>query len=387
MLLVILYCQLFFGNFQKPPATFTRQIIDDRVAIGYGLAIGDVDGDGKPDILLADKKQFVWYRNGDWKRFVMVDSLTASDHVCIAARDLDGDGKVEVAVGAQWNPGETTDSTKSGSVHYLVRPSDVTQRWKPVQLHHEPTVHRMKWVRAADGKFFLVVAPLHGRGNRGGEGAGARILAYAYPKNVQERWATYILDSSMHLTHNFDVTEYRNGKKTEILLAGKEGVKLIREPFNSNVKSGQPSTPAMLGGKPTGEIRRGRLAGNREFIACIEPMHGSMLNVQINANDLEKVVVLEQDFKEGHALAVADFSGNGNDQVVMGWRIPDKDGKVGIKLYSAKDNSGTNWDAQWIDENGMACEDLQVADMNEDGKPDIIASGRATRNLVIYWNK
>src|SRR5687767_1878365 len=119
-------------NTQDPPK-FTAQTIDDKVSIGYGLAIGDVDGDKKPDILLADKKQFVWYRNGDWKRFVMIDSLTTSDNVCIAARDLDGDGKVEVAVGAQWNPGETSDSTKSGSVHYLLRPSDPAQRWKAVQ--------------------------------------------------------------------------------------------------------------------------------------------------------------------------------------------------------------------------------------------------------------
>ncbi len=41
----------------------------------------------------------------------------------------------------------------------------------------------------------------------------------------------------------------------------------------------------------------------------------------------------------------------------------------------------------WIDKNGMACEDLQVMDMNGDGKPDIVAAGRATGNLKIYWNK
>ena len=48
----------------KIPA-FRAQTIDDKIEIGYGLAIADVDGDGKPDILLADKKQFVWYQNPD----------------------------------------------------------------------------------------------------------------------------------------------------------------------------------------------------------------------------------------------------------------------------------------------------------------------------------
>ena len=117
---------------------FERQVIDAKISIGYGLSIGDVDGDKKLDILLADKSQIVWYRNGDWKRFVMTENLNPRvgtrflDNVCIASRDLDGDGKVEVAVGANWNPGETTDTEKSGSVHYLIRPEDPTGIWGSV---------------------------------------------------------------------------------------------------------------------------------------------------------------------------------------------------------------------------------------------------------------
>lgn len=61
--------------------------------------------------------------------------------------------------------------------------------------------------------------------------------------------------------------------------------------------------------------------------------------------------------------------------------------KTGIKLYVPKDKSGTKWDPYWIDENGIATEDLQVLDMNGDGKPDIVAAGRATKNLKIYWNQ
>ncbi len=214
----------FFQPLQEEPK-FQSQVIDDNVAIGYGLAIGDVDGDRKPDILLADKKQFVWYRNGDWKRFVMVDNLTPSDNVCIAARDIDGDGKVEVAVGAQWNPGETSDSAKSGSVHFLIRPRDPTQSWTPVKLYHEPTIHRMRWVKTEGNKFQLIVLPLHGVGNKNGEGEPVNVLAYEIPKDPMMPWKHWSIDHSMHLTHNFDVVP--DGKRELLYVGGKEGIKVL----------------------------------------------------------------------------------------------------------------------------------------------------------------
>ena len=40
-----------------------------------------------------------------------------------------------------------------------------------------------------------------------------------------------------------------------------------------------------------------------------------------------------------------------------------------------------------IDDGGMACEDALAADLDGDGKPDIIAGGRATHNVKIYWNR
>src|SRR5450631_1599481 len=157
--LFLFVCMPLAAQSAEPPAPtnlptpkFERQVIDPKIQIGYGLAIGDVDGDGKPDILLADKKQIVWYRNGDWKRFVMADDLTPQDNVCIAARDIDGSGKVSVAVGAGWNPNETHDPTKSGAVFYLIRPADPTKQWEPVRLHHEVTTHRMQWVKTGPGK-------------------------------------------------------------------------------------------------------------------------------------------------------------------------------------------------------------------------------------------
>ena len=382
-MLFIFFIHWWLPFFAPAAPQFREQLVDSTVSIGYGIALGDVDGDGKPDILLADKKQIVWYRNGDWKRRVMVENLTEHDNVCIAAKDINGDGKVEVAVGAQWNPSETSNAEQSGAVFYLKNPVDPEQLWEPVRLSHEPTTHRMKWVKSATGEYYLVVLPLHGRGNKAGEGEGVKIMAYGYPANERDEWRTYILDSAMHLTHNFDFKASNNENQNGLYVAGKEGVRFIETNFPMQAVGKATTIPGIEQG--AGEVRVGNLATGKNFIATVEPMHGTAVVVYLK-DDNAKRIVLDDDVKEGHALAVADFLGIGSDQVVAGWRSPDKEGKVGVKLYMTTDADGMQWQSQWIDNNGMACEDIQVMDMNGDGKPDIVASGRATQNLKIYWN-
>ncbi|MGZ5221092.1 MAG: FG-GAP repeat domain-containing protein [Chitinophagaceae bacterium] len=386
MFLIHFFLQLMIGSIHIPGPVpkFEAQVIDSAISIGYGLALGDVDGDGKPDILLADKKQFVWYRNGDWKRFVMIENLTEHDNVCIAARDLDGDGKVEVAVGAQWNPGETSDLSQSGSVHYLIRPNDPTQFWSAVKLLHEPTVHRMRWARSADGSFYLLVLPLHGKGNKSGEGEGVKLMAHRFPGNPKDEWKMIVIDRSMHLTHNLDIVEGRASGQTDLYIAAKEGIKLI--PAYNN-KIGEIQAQKIQGVENSaGEVRIGNPGSEQSFIATIEPMHG--VAVAVYAGNKHKTrVVLDDQLKEGHALATADLMGLGYDQVVAGWRGPNSENKTGIKLYVPRDKSSMQWDQYWIDDNGIATEDIQVLDMNADRKPDIIAAGRATKNLKIYWNR
>jgi hypothetical protein len=378
------------GAVEPPAPAFRALNIATNIEIGYGVTVADVDGDRKPDILLADKKQFVWYRNPGWEKFVLAENLTRSDNVCLAAADIDGDGKAEVAVGGEWNP---SDTIGSGAVFYLIAPQNRTQRWEPVKLPHEPTVHRMRWTRNAQGKLDLVVAPLHGRGNKNGEGAGVRILTYKMPADPRTPWQTELIDDTLHLTHNFDVIKWSRQPGAELLVAGQEGVfhfspqgdKWKRTQFVGR-KEGETNSPG------AGEVRQCRLRTRGNAIATIEPMHGHQLVVYTapSANDSRpfwKRNVLDDSLIQGHALACGDLLGMGADQIVAGWRGNKAGDKVGIKLFIPLDDQGAKWKPVNVDENTMACEDLCLADLDADGKLDIVAAGRATKNLKVYFNR
>ncbi|MCB0664658.1 MAG: FG-GAP repeat protein [Saprospiraceae bacterium] len=353
---------------------FEPETIDD-IEIGYGIAIGDVDGDGRDDIILADKKAFVWYRNPDWTRFTILENLTDRDNVCLAARDINGDGKVEMAVGAQWNPGETKDDQLSGSVHFLQRSPDPSQPWTALQLPHEPTVHRMQWVHTIDG-YQLVVVPLHGRGNVQGQGRGVQIYAYLPPDEVRDGWKRILIDSSMHVTHNFDLIP--DGNFEALLIGGKEGCRIFRY-RNHHWQSSDDTEYQTALYDGFGEIRIGE-----QFMAGIQPFHGNLLTIyRLNG----KHQIVTDELKQGHALACADLLGQGKEQIIVGWREKNEDGEMGIKIFSAENADFNAWTGIWVDKNNMACEDLKVSDLNGDGKPEIIAAGRSTKNLVIYWNR
>jgi len=372
---------------EPPVPNFKAVDVDTKVEIGYGVTVADVNGDKKPDILLADKNLIVWYENPSWTKHVMAEKLTTLDHVCIAAQDIDGDGKCEVAVGAGWNPNDTLNS---GAVFYLLPPADRTQKWEPVTLPHEPTVHRMRWVKNVEGGYDLVMVPLHGRGNKTtGEGEGVKVVRYRKPANAKDPWKTEVLDESMHKTHNFDPVQWDEDTAQEMLIAGKEGV------FLFNPGAGKATMTQLSGTESggAGEVRAGRLGGGRRFFATVEPMHGTNLVVytapaSAASKGLWTRHVLDESLADGHALACGDLSGIGRDQIVVGWRAMGKPGvKVGIKLFTPLDTEGRQWKQTPVDDNTMACEDLCLADLDGDGKLDIIAAGRATKNLKVYFNQ
>ncbi len=264
-----------------------------------------------------------------------------------------------------------------------------------MRLAHDPAIHRIRWVRNAAGRHDLVSVPLHGRGNRNGTGDGVRILAYHPPANpTAGAWTTTVLADQWHATHNFEAIDFARGPAEEILVGAREGVFSLtpaRGPWRvETIAAPGPDMPEFAG---AGEVRAGRVAGRWSFTATIEPMHGNQLVVYepraaaAPAGPWQRRLIAS-DLVDGHALACADFLGTGNDQIVVGWRAMNRPGtRVGIRLYQRDPDSPDGWVGHLVDDNQMACEDLQVADLDADGDLDLVAAGRATKNLKVYFNE
>lgn len=358
-----------------------REVEIDRIDIGYGLQMADVNGDGKTDIVLCDKKTIQWYESPDWTKHIIARDLTVRDNVCVTARDIDGDGKCEIAVGGQWNYRE---SIKDGAVFYLIPPDDRTQPWTPKRLHNEPSTHRMHWVLGRGGRYQLMVKPLRGRGSVDGDGPGIRVLEYFVPPNPRDEWKFSVVCDFIHLSHNFHPVNWDDDPEEEVIIAGLEGVWHFDRTDNG-------WTDTQLTKDFAGEIRDGKLPNGRRFIATVEPKHGSKCAVYAEpagGNGLwERLSILDDELKDGHALACADYLGIGSDQIVVGWRAMNDPGVPGIKLFAPLDKDGKTWRETRVSAEKVAVEDIKVADLNGDGKIDIVAAARQTKNLVIFFNE
>src|SRR5204863_3369719 len=101
---------------------FRAQEIQRDFGVVYALLIEDINGDRKPDIVAINPTQVVWFENPSWTKHVILDGVTKKDNVCIAAHDIDGDGKLDLALGADWQPSNTAGG---GSLQWIGREAKV----------------------------------------------------------------------------------------------------------------------------------------------------------------------------------------------------------------------------------------------------------------------
>jgi hypothetical protein len=390
--------------------TFKIQEIDPRAGdVCYAVAVADVNGDKKPDVVVATEDAVVWYENPVWFKRDIIRGATARDNVCIQPHDVDGDGRIDFALGAGWRP---SDTSKPSTLQWLGR--DPHGKWRLNGIAcEEPTLHRIRWGQIKNSKRKqLVIAPLQGRGTKGPNwevGSGTRILVYDIPDRPEsEPWNFEVADVSLHTVHNIQLVDLDGDQRDEIVAAAWEGLFVLdREPAGTWTKTriGTGNTEAQPF-KGASEVKRGRWRGGRPYFATIEPWHGFQVVAYTSRKGgaiaaagtgqlptlLDRRVIAEP-LQWGHAVWCANLDGDADDELIIGQRDPNRPGTPGPRgpgLFvfdpdPASDSLAFN--RHVIDDGGIACEDAVAHDLDGDGRTDIIAGGRATHNVRIYWNK
>jgi hypothetical protein len=382
------------------PPTFDVQEIETGLGVGYAVLLADVDGDGKKDIVVVDTRRVVWYQNPTWQRRTILEGQTAPDNVSIAAHDIDGDGRLDFALAADWKPFNTKSG---GTLQWLRQGKTPDDPWTLYPIGEEPTVHRIRFVDLeGDGKPALVVAPLMGRNStqshNWADGSPVRLLAYRIPKDpTRDRWVPDVLDEGLHVVHNFFPVPAAGGKGSDLLTASYEGVSRLRREGGKWVRtplgSGNQDNPG--GSRGSSEVKQGKLKDGTPFVATIEPWHGHQVVVYTppeggpSAGPWQRHV-LDDKLRWGHAVWCADLDGDGGDELVVGVRddLSDQPGeRRGVRVYRAVDAKAGKWERLLVDEGGVAVEDLAAADLDGDGRVDLVAVGRQTHNVRIYRNR
>lgn len=385
MLNLLFIALLIFSTLFAPQRTiqFAVKTIDSQLVASHAMAIGDVDGDGLPDIVMARDRQVVWYRNGDWKPFVMVADSSASYHR-LAVRDVDG--LAEIAVSATTAHGRMAHSGGYTAVRYLNRSADPTLPWTPVTVDSGYTIQQLRWVQAGQGKHQLVALP--GQPEPGDTPAlPGQLMAFEKNGNTDSGWSRRIIEHPMPTAHNLEVYRYDDGEVCYVV--GDAGIMGFR--FN-NARWTRNTADWLARGRELNTARMGTVASRNTYaFSAFEP--GDLLTIYSQGitdslfqyNTIGRRII-ERQMNGGRGLAMADFIGLDREQVVAGWQPPNQSGDSGIKLYVPFNKYWEAIDVYWIDRR-MACDGLQVADMNNDGRPDIIAFSNATANLKVYWNE
>ncbi|MBI4904120.1 MAG: VCBS repeat-containing protein [Acidobacteria bacterium] len=356
------------------PIRFEERTLANDLKGGYQIIAVDVNHDGKLDLvaLASGMKDLYWFENPTWERRVLAAGLNRM--INCAPLDADGDGIPEFLVAHEF---ANVPKNSAGVVSLLEHGPDVRQPWKVREIDRIPTSHRLRTVRLPKGAHAIVNAPLADAKSEPPDYRGhVPVVMYRPPEWKREN----IGDSVEGVMHGIFVFDWDGDGIDELLTASFQGLHLFR-PAKPGTKPqllnrGDPSPWPKSG---SSEIVVGKLV-QRRFLASVDPWHGNQISVYLRRGKLLRRDVIDNFESEAHTLHVADLDGDGRDEVIAGFR-----GKGRSVFYYQADSKG-KWQRHNVDGGGIAASGCAIADFDGDRRVDVACIGSATTNVKLYRN-
>ncbi|MGD0579968.1 MAG: VCBS repeat-containing protein [Bryobacteraceae bacterium] len=356
-----------------PEIRFEAHTIATGLTGGYHVAIADLNGDGKPDIiaLAAGLSELVWYENPGWQRHVIVSGR--KDMINLAVGYIHGVPRILLAEGFSMNPAES-----AGNIWMLHPQGDPRQPWEMRPIDRLPTSHRLRaGVFGSGNTIGFVNAPLAGPHSTAPDYRDAISLAlYLYSAGS---WKRELISTDLHgVLHGIYVTDWDGDGRDDFFTASFEGIHLFLNTRTGWVKrkisAGDPSPWPKCGSSDVTVVKGPR---GRE-LAAIEPWHGNQVVIYHENQGSWSRQVIDSSLEDGHTLVAADFDGDGDEEVVAGFRKGHS-----LVLYHANGQGG--WTRRIIDER-ISATGCAIANLNASPHPGLVCIGSATADLVWYEN-
>ncbi len=347
---------------------------------GYSVSVADFNHDGKIDVIANSLAvpELDWYENPTWTPHVIASDTPGIVNKAMA--DIDGDGIPEVA----YESGFAMQPDKSPGLVWIARSmGHPTGTWTNTKIDEFPTSHHIVFADLdGDGKPELVNAPLVGPKSVGPTYMQDTASIFWYDTAT---WTRHLItDKVPGIIHRVRPVDWDGNGRQALLVASFEGIDLYRATGTgasmtfekTKLSAGHDSEPAPRLG--ASDVGMGTQNGQR-FFASIEPWHGNEVVVYTGSGTKWTRRVIFDKISAGHEIAVADLNGDGRDDIVANDNARQGGG---VHLFFAPENAATGeWTYERLeDQAGM--NSCVVADMNNDGRPDIVCTGGGG---VVRW--